>query len=123
MKKRRIVVLILLLMLIFSLTSCSVFNKKPIQIGFVGTLQGPTADLALNGRRGVEIAIDEINADGGIDGRPVVLVVKDSINDVMVSKDIVADFVEEGIELVIGEYFSSLMAGYSLKSIRTISST
>ena len=109
--KKMILVLIIFILFSFIFTGCNINNKKPIQIGFVGTLQGPTADLALNGKRGAEIAVEEINENGGINGKPVELVIKDSVNDIEVSKDILNNFVEDGIGLVIGDFVSSLTEG------------
>ncbi len=106
---KRITALFLLIIIIFANASgCTIFKKEPIRIGFVGTLQGPTADLALNGKRGAEIAVAEINNNGGINGRLVELVVKDSVNDTQVARDILEEFIEDGVGLVIGDFTSSL---------------
>ena len=106
MKKK--IILLFVIIILMSTSGCGVFNKKPIKIGFVGTLQGPTASLAINGKRGAEIAVEQINDGGGINGRKLELVVKDSVNDKKVAKDILQEFLEEGIEIVIGDYVSSL---------------
>jgi len=46
----------------------------PIVIGAVHDLTGPVATLGQYGKRGIDIAIAEVNAAGGIDGRPIELV-------------------------------------------------
>jgi branched-chain amino acid transport system substrate-binding protein len=46
----------------------------PIVIGAVQDLTGPVATLGQYGKRGIDIAIAEINAAGGVNGRPVELV-------------------------------------------------
>ena len=51
--------------------------QEPIKIGYAGALTGPAAFVGVEIKRGAEIAIDEINADGGINGRKLVLVSRD----------------------------------------------
>jgi branched-chain amino acid transport system substrate-binding protein len=51
--------------------------QEPIKIGFSGALTGPAAFVGVEIKRDAEIAIDEINAKGGIDGRKLVLVSRD----------------------------------------------
>ena len=63
------------------------------------------------GSGGQKIAVEEINKNGGINGRPVELVIKDSVNDIEVSKDILNSFVKDGIGLVVGDFISSLTEG------------
>ncbi len=53
------------------LLSCE--NKKPIKVGFSGCLTGKLSDLGIAGRNGAFIAVEEINASGGIKGRPGVI--------------------------------------------------
>ena len=45
----------------------------PIVLGMSSALSGPAADLGLGVKAGVEAAIAEINAAGGVQGRPLVL--------------------------------------------------
>ena len=51
--------------------------QEPIKIGFAGALTGPAAFVGVEIKRGAEIAIDEINAKGGIGGRKLLLVSRD----------------------------------------------
>jgi len=41
----------------------------PIQLGFVGPLTGDAATIGLNAQTAMQLAIDEINAAGGVNGR------------------------------------------------------
>lgn len=52
-------------------------EASDIKIGFIGPLSGDTANLGENMRVAVELARDEINADGGVDGRKVNVVFED----------------------------------------------
>ena len=51
---------------------------EPIKIGEIQPLTGKEAAFGQAARKGVIIAVDEINARGGVLGRPVVMVVEDN---------------------------------------------
>jgi len=55
--------------------------KEPILIGYLPALTGPSSSTGIGINRGVELAVKEINAAGGIDGRQVELVVRDTQSD------------------------------------------
>jgi branched-chain amino acid transport system substrate-binding protein len=52
-------------------------SGEPITIGVVTSLNGPFTPWGLQVRDGMQLAVDEINADGGADGRPLELEVAD----------------------------------------------
>jgi branched-chain amino acid transport system substrate-binding protein len=52
-------------------------SGEPITIGVVTSLTGPFTPWGLQVRDGMQLAVDEINADGGVDGRPLELDVAD----------------------------------------------
>jgi branched-chain amino acid transport system substrate-binding protein len=53
------------------LTGCA---KRPMSIGFLGGLTGPASDLGVAGRDGAQLAIEQVNLAGGVNGQPVALV-------------------------------------------------
>lgn len=55
---------------------CGLFSD-PVRIGFSGPLTGPWSDLGVQGRNGATLAVEELNAAGGITGREVELLVED----------------------------------------------
>jgi branched-chain amino acid transport system substrate-binding protein len=67
--------LLMLLASIVSLTSCRA--ARPIRIGLIVELSGPFRDLGIDGRDGVLLAVEETNRNGGIDGRPLELIIAD----------------------------------------------
>lgn len=99
--------ILLIFILVLSLVGCE--KRGTIRIGVVGTMTGTQSDLSVSGRRGIEIAVDEINRNGGIDGRQVEIVVKDDQNNPERAKEIVNEFIDEGISIVIGHYTSGMM--------------
>lgn len=62
---------------------------EPYRIGIILPMTGPTADYGADFNRGAVLAEEEINASGGIKGRPIKLVLGDSKNQ---PKDGVAEF-------------------------------
>src|SRR6476661_1836096 len=56
-------------------------GESPIKIGMVDPLTGAYAAIARSEVEGAKLAVQEINGEGGITGRPVELLVEDSAND------------------------------------------
>jgi ABC-type branched-subunit amino acid transport system substrate-binding protein len=57
-------------------------GDTPIKIGMVDPLTGVYAAVANNEVIGAKFAVEQINAKGGVLGRPLELLVEDSANDV-----------------------------------------
>ena len=53
-------------------------DKEPIKIGWLSSLTGPLSSAAIAENKGVEFAVDEVNKKGGILGRPVELLTRDT---------------------------------------------
>ncbi len=52
-------------------------QAQDVKLGFAGALSGPASFVGIEIKRGAEIAIDEINAKGGVKGRKLVLISRD----------------------------------------------
>ena len=72
MKKSILLGLILSLLIVLP-----VFAQDPIKIGVYGPLSGDSAMVGQTLLAGVQLATKQINEAGGIDGRPIELVVED----------------------------------------------
>jgi branched-chain amino acid transport system substrate-binding protein len=70
-----------LLLLCMALTPLAAQTKAPVIIGVSGPLTGPVAQYGLAWKKGFDLAIDEINAAGGIKGRPLQYLFTDTQND------------------------------------------
>jgi len=57
-------------------------GETPLRIGIVDPLTGVYAAVAKNEVTGARLAVEQVNAKGGILGRPIELLVEDSANDV-----------------------------------------
>lgn len=89
-----------------ALTSCS--NSKPLKLGFVGGLSGRVADLGVAGRNGAMLAIEQRNAAGGINGRPIEIVIKDDEQNPETAKRVTAELISQGVDAIIGPMTSSM---------------
>ncbi len=55
--------------------------NEPIRVGYLPALTGPSSSTGIGISRGTQSAVQEINAAGGINGRPLELVVRDTQSD------------------------------------------
>jgi branched-chain amino acid transport system substrate-binding protein len=100
---------LLALLLSIVLTGCGTARTDggPIRIGAVFPISGNAASLAGPELTGVRIAADEVNADGGIGGRKIELVVRD-VQSREEAAQAMGELRDQGIQLVIGAYSSDL---------------
>ena len=90
-------------------------EKEPIKIGFIGSLTSKNSQLSIDARNAISLGIDQVNANGGIDGRKLELVVKDDGADPEVALEKHTEFMNEGVHLILG-HTTSNMAEVVLKS-------
>jgi branched-chain amino acid transport system substrate-binding protein len=80
----------------------------PLLVGFVGALTGPEAHFGLESRNGVQLALEEANAAGGIQGRPLALRSYDSQSRPEEAANAMTRLVtQDGALFVVGENQSS----------------
>ncbi|TEU05370.1 MAG: hypothetical protein E3J22_05600 [Candidatus Aminicenantes bacterium] len=103
---RKALSLILIIAAICLFFSCK--KEGEIFIGLVGPLTGSGEAYGKSMYRGVSMYIDEINANGGIDGNRVVLLTKDDQNNKELARTKAEEFASENqVSAVIGHYYSS----------------
>jgi branched-chain amino acid transport system substrate-binding protein len=89
-----------------AVAACS--RPAPIKIGLVTGLTGRHYDLGLSSRNGVELAAKAVNAAGGVNGRPIELVVKDDGQDPETARRAVEELVRSDVVAIIGHATSSM---------------
>src|SRR5262249_50971180 len=86
-------------------------GESPVRIGMVDPLTGVYAAPAQNEVTGARLAIDQINAKGGILGRQVELLVEDSANDVGTGVQKARKLIErDNVNFIIGDVNSGIAA-------------
>jgi branched-chain amino acid transport system substrate-binding protein len=87
------------------LTNCS--KEQPVLVGFAGQLTGIQAELGVQERNGVQLAMGEVNAAGGIAGRPVELMVQDDLGTTEGAQAADRALIKAGVVAIIGHPTSS----------------
>lgn len=101
---RRLFFIIILIFSIFF--SCT--QREDIKIGFVAGLSGRRSQLGVSARNGVQLAIDHVNENGGINGRKVKLIIKDDKGDPETCGRMIGELVKEGVIGIIGPLLSNV---------------
>ena len=82
-------------------------SSEPIMLGVSGPLTGPNAQYGTQWKQGFDLALDEINASGGINGRKLAYTFEDSQSDPRQSVAIAQKFVSDPkIVLELGDFSS-----------------
>jgi branched-chain amino acid transport system substrate-binding protein len=79
-----------------------------IKIGVAGPITGPNAAFGAQLKNGVEQAVEDINAAGGINGQKLVLVVGDDVSDPKQGVSVANKFASEGVKFVVGHFNSGV---------------
>src|SRR3954466_3700837 len=80
----------------------AIAQKAPIQIGYLPALTGPSSSTGVGINRGVQLAIQEINAAGGIDGRQIELITRDTQSDPTKAVNGAAELTHQKVSVVLG---------------------
>jgi branched-chain amino acid transport system substrate-binding protein len=83
---------------------------EPIKIGILTSITSNFAPWGLQVRDGAQLAVDDINAAGGVDGRPLELVIEDDQNAAEEAVPAYERLLEEGV-VAVGGIISSTVGG------------
>src|SRR5690606_31592179 len=78
----------------------------PIKLGMLAPFSGSESAFGDYMKNGAQLAVDEINADGGIDGRQVELIVEDDACDATTAVAGANKLVTSGVVASVGGYCS-----------------
>jgi branched-chain amino acid transport system substrate-binding protein len=82
-------------------------HPSPIRIAFANSLTGPSAPAGTESLMATQLAIDEVNAKGGVNGRPIELVLFDDASDPAVARANAQAIADSPCVAVLGHYLSS----------------
>ncbi len=92
-------------------------RPAPLRIGAVYPLSGPQSLGGIDEYRGVKLALDLVNADGGVHGRPVELLTRD-VPGPDSAAAVVDGLATEGVPLIVGSYGSVISEPASIEASR-----
>lgn len=82
---------------------------EPIRIGAIYALSGNNAAIGTNILRGIDFAAEDINAAGGVDGRPIEIIRGDTQGDEEVARAVAKRLItEEQVHAIVGCHQSTL---------------
>lgn len=79
-----------------------------VKLGFSAGLSGLKSELGISGRNGAQLAVEEINRNGGIRGRKLELLVIDDKNDAKIACAVDQKLAKQGVNIIIGHMVSSV---------------
>ncbi|WP_430475949.1 ABC transporter substrate-binding protein [Thalassospira lucentensis] len=99
-------VLYLLLIGCFFLVACD--QSGPIKVGFIAGLSGPGGDAGTASLNALKLAAQQINDDGGIDGRMIEIIPRDDEKSPETAQNHVREFDKLGVDAIVGPIISSI---------------
>jgi branched-chain amino acid transport system substrate-binding protein len=104
---KRVFLALLIVSLIFSGIG-SLYGAETIKVGLITPLTGPIATFGQSVEKGVRMAVDEINAKGGVLGMKIELLVEDNQAKAEESANIARKFIEQDkVVAILGPVISS----------------
>jgi len=95
----------MIIIIVFSVfLACT--GNAPVLIGFSGELTGSNADLGVQGRNGAILAVESVNESGGINGRPIELIVRDDGGTPAGAKAADSELIEANVVAIVGHMTS-----------------
>jgi len=86
--------------------STSGFASDTIKIGVGGVISGDLAPYGISALRGVEIAVADLNAKGGILGKKIELLIGDDVCKPEVAVNMATKLVSDGAQMIVGHVCS-----------------
>jgi branched-chain amino acid transport system substrate-binding protein len=86
-------------------------DKEPLVIGYAATLSGFSANADQAGVLGARTMVDKLNKEGGIDGHPIKLVVKDMQSEPAQGASVTQELLDAGAAVVLGPPFPGQAPG------------
>ncbi len=101
---KKLLCLVLVLCLVFSLAGCGQtgFTDETINIGSVGPLTGPVAIYGVAVKNAADLAVKEINANGGVLGKQIAFVALDDKGDAVEATNAYNKLSSMGMDVLLG---------------------
>lgn len=77
-------------------------SQEPYKVGAIFDVSGKASSLGMPERDTAQMVVDEINANGGINGHPIELIIKDSKSNETEAALAAKSLIQEGVAAIIG---------------------
>jgi branched-chain amino acid transport system substrate-binding protein len=77
-------------------------NKQPLRLGVIVEATGPYASLGVAGRNGMQLAVEQANANGGIHGRPIELLYRNDVSSAEATQQGMRELIAANVEVILG---------------------
>ena len=112
--KKPIHISIILLLVLTCFAGFSYAAEKPIKLGVMFIMSGPMGGYGKHGKQAVQMAVDEINVNGGILGRKVEAIFEDTKLKADIGAQIAKRFItEDKVDFIIGPTSSAVAVAVS----------
>lgn len=88
------------------------------KIGGIGPLTGDASSYGISVKQGSQVAIDEINAAGGVNGKKLELVFEDDVNDAEKAVSAYNKIMDQGVTALVGAVTSGCSIAVSDESVK-----
>lgn len=102
--------------LMASVISAPVYAQ--VKVGVINSLSGTFAAFGDRYDAGMAVALEEINANGGINGQPLELIIQDDRSDAQSALAAVESLNKQGVPMIIGSYASGITGPMSKVTTR-----
>ena len=115
---KKIIAMLLALVMVLSLAACGAKKADDtIVIGGIGPLTGDYANYGNSTKNGAQIAVNEINAAGGIAGLQIKLDYQDSVGDPDAATAAYGKLIDSGMDLSLGGVLSGETASIAAAAV------
>lgn len=105
---KKVLFIIALIVVVTGLVLYITTREKFISVGLVADLSGANSSMGISARNGVQLAMEEINESGGVNGYQLRLIVKDHGADKNKCQEVTRELVKEGVKVIIGPTVSGM---------------
>lgn len=106
MKKttKMLAIALCLVLALGSLAGCAKKQEETVKIGFLGALTGDVANYGQPGLKGLQLAAEELNAKGGILGKPIEILGEDNRGDKTEAANLTTRYItQEKVAALVGD--------------------
>ena len=110
---KKIIWVIIILLIIWGIVALGggeneLVSEEPIKIGAILPLTGNASFYGEYGKQGLELALEDINNDGGVNGHPLEIVYEDSLGQPKAGLQAINKLIFEGFKVIIGDIISGV---------------